>query len=1680
MQFETWIDLEAHGMEMMLVRVPGERIYYIIRDLSRDLAPGLGTSAFKTQLVQLGYRTPKENNGLYLREARFDTTQKPVSPPDPAEFKRHIPNSKVVTFDVQRHFIDQRGQQAQVQRQDDAEGRFVGQNSLGQNVYQRPAGGRYVTDGRGTNLDEVPGDAAQRGNFLRAEDPEGRLDTGALLKCAQALVDDARTGTVDRAALDGFAALVFRKKPDAAKTAALDAAVETALAVHVAKRGGRTLREGFTSGYKLAQRFTAIKPSSDGRLGLPIPLALSMQRLVGVTQPGDRIDVHGVGAGEILTHMDRGAVVRAFPETKQAAEAALTVAQATGLREYHVGGSQTSTDALSTIHNLFSKPKDVLSVRRALKARAADGVSVLLVREPKTEAETRALQELREEIATNYGFEGEAEIDPSLVSSSDGAGARLLVAGRRRAAPDPDAPLAKVTGISDWSNLWTWSSEVVSRRSRDVIEAKVPTGVAVTLNKGSVDKGNSYQAPYVSASKVGKPRTMVPRNLEGAMKDSLARIVNHAGGDVDAWVAREFQFSPEDLARLFSPEQVDAMATYLYAQGRGRGFIDADQMGVGKGRVLASIIRRNALLGIPSIFLSEKQVNLSDIWRDLMHIESDHLIKPMVLNDGVQIIDERSGQTLFRSSPREDVEAMLNSERWPDGVNLVMSTYSQFNRDISEPKGLAAASKPARTKTELDLTQRKVDWLHKAVDRNVRMVMDESHNAANPESNVSKNITKAIEQSDRGVVFASATLAPDADAMAFYARLFPDDISTAELASMMKKGGESFQEILAGMLVHDGVMVRREFDLSRITYSTIVDTPRFDRNRAYMDALAPVLFELTQLSSEVDALVRRQNDALRREQAGAEAPANRRGKQKPFHMTRTGFGSPLYTITRLFVAALKVDATVDDAIASLKANKKPVIVVDNTVQSLLEELAETEESSEGTLIADFRALFGRTVRQMTQARWKDEKGVSHRRDMSDSDAGLRERVDAIAAMVEALPILPVSSIDEVKRRIREAGFSCEEITGRTLEVTDGRVLRRAASNPTVVKNAFNSGDLDAVIINVAGSTGIDLHASTRFADRRPRRLIELQASADILRKIQSHGRVNRYDQVADPEIISIISGLPIEMRMQAMENAKLRRLSANTTSNREAATLTRDIPDLINEIGDIVCVRYAELRPELMRRLGFRIEDVQAISESNQDIEKKGEARLKAEIVGKTKTDAFGETGGRVQDGNRTANEILARLIMLPVSMQERICTEMTAEYNAAIEELEARGETPLRTHELAGVIHPHKRYVFEGAEVENPDSVFHEPLYSVEAALERTGKAYKSDDLLQRVEIGQMASGRARQCVDRLRSGIEEIVAPLLPDGVPTMAEAIEREKAQKKKTVTAFAERITGLADTLLKIQPGSEITYTLEGIKTTGIVTIVSYPERGYEHVPGIYGVEFVLPGDERPRTMRLETLMKDAAFTLGEGLQGVGADAILRKYDDAEKVNLSTVNILDHNIYRAMRVNVEHNLGTLKTYVTKDGTRHRGIVLSKAHRNLRAVPVEATDADIAWTLLVDNRAELIGSNGMQDKTFSVAGRRDDDMFEFRLPKRNSRLNYIYADPVLDGLLRRWEANGKGSQTPRITVTKTEAKDVVEALYTVGARFWCAPTNRDLVNKIHKERQQKLPARDDEPAVGMSMVA
>ncbi len=1638
----AWVDLSEYGLQLNLVQTPKNTHKLVIR--------GLDARKYSTDALRLGFRTHAENVHVLVKDVTLNALGTMEESVSLSSWKTVFQKAKPDVFEEERHLIvlqapGQAATQATAAKpvinSDGSRlltgGRSVGINKFGQEVFDLD-GERYVKDQRGQSVSERGGGAPFL--FLRAADLE------ALNACAEGFLEQAVKGRILRA--EDLARFIETTGFSGDRSEVVDA-IRAAFARHLAKRGGNTLGDAYIVASRLHESLACLTDGSVETVNAAPPMVVAAQRILGL-EPGlkdRRVAVEDNGPGFILSHLPKQADYEIHTSSPASAKATAAV-RALGSITIKDGG--TPAPGLRALYSELGSDYSLIDGRVA--ALADDATAVILVDAPRDSESRKELDAIRDRLARDRKFEGEARVEAGLWSGRPDQPEKIMLAiGAKRQVASDDALPPPARAIHDWTSLWTWTAEVVSARSRDAEKLVAGEEAAVNLNKGIDPNGaNSFQAPYVSASRVGTPSTMVPRNLEASTREALARVVR-LYGDIDAFVAREFSYEVEELSKLFSPEQVDALALYLHAEERGRGFLNADQTGVGKGRTLAAILRRAAIKGKKVLFLTERQQNLSDIWRDVMHTKSAEYFNPMVINEDAALIDEATKKVVMRGAAREEVDAMLSSGSWPTGVNLILGTYSQFNRDTENKKG------------KDNMSTRKSGWLSNAIDADALMALDESHNAASAESNVGKNIAEAVKRAG-SVVYSSATFAKTADHMAFYAPLMPDGLSGTELEAMMERGGETFQEVLSGMLVQDGVMIRREFDLSRVTYRTLVDTTRFDRNRGYMDAIAPILSELVKLSGSIDQHIRAANEGANRRDAQPDAEQARAGDM-PYKLTRSGFGSPLYTISRLFVAALKIDVVVDSALDALRNNKKPVIVVENTIQSLLEELADRDADVEGDVVADFRALFHRITRRMTESQFKDEKQVVHRRDMTAGQPALVAAVDRIRRMIDALPDLPASAVDEVKRRINETGFTCDEITGRTLEIRNGRVMRRNSASSTVIKNMFNSGELDAVIINSAGSTGIDLHAGSRFADQRPRVLMELQAPADILRKVQGHGRVNRYDQVEDPEIWSFLSGLPIETRLAAMENAKLRRLSANTTSNRDAAILVRGIPDLINPVGDIVCSRYAEARPDLMRKLGFKVDSIQQGAEVNRGKETAAadnlRDRLKSARGRKVVPAANRVEEFVVADTKRTANEILSRLIMLPVSVQERVCNELTAEFNAAIEELEARGETPLRTHELSGIVHERSRTIFDGADSDDVDSVFQEPLYVVEGAIERTGKPIKTDGLLERIQIGEMASGRALGCIERLRLGMQEILTPYLPDGM-TVDEAL----VAGHKEITKRKDIIERLANGLETIKPGVQVTYTLDGAATSGIVTRIDYPARGYEHVPSAYGVEFVVPGDEKPRSMRLETLLKDPSFAVDKGLESNDYEKILKRFDDANAIKLQSVRILVNNLYRAMKYNAEYKLGRLVTFKTADGVVNRGIVISNRHRELKSLPVEVPGAKMCEDAVADG-IEIVGSSMMTDKSLSLRSA-GEGAVEVKLPARNSRkLAFVFDNPRIDNLARRG-VESVGAIT--VTILKSELKEVLEALHEAGAAFYAAPVHRQWTldwAKIHSSSRERLTA-------------
>ncbi len=238
------------------------------------------------------------------------------------------------------------------------------------------------------------------------------------------------------------------------------------------------------------------------------------------------------------------------------------------------------------------------------------------------------------------------------------------------------------------------------------------------------------------------------------------------------------------------------------------------------------------------------------------------------------------------------------------------------------------------------------------------------------------------------------------------------------------------------------------------------------------------------------------------------------------------------------------------------------------------------------------------------------KGSIYLSDDQLSPEALRAYNEAKDAIEKAdFSNLPVSPIDRVLNGLRERGIRADEITGRTdaIDYSDGQQKYRkreaTSSNNVDVVSRLNGGELDALIINQSGSTGISLHASENFADQKKRNMIIVQPELNIDVFMQTLGTVfPAPGQVTPPAYQFLISDMPSEKRPAAVLGKKMASLNANTTANRKSAQTFENIPDFLNEYGDMAAVQVLRDNPEFNKKLGNPIKEASDIENAMQKV----------------------------------------------------------------------------------------------------------------------------------------------------------------------------------------------------------------------------------------------------------------------------------------------------------------------------------------------------------------------------------------------------------------------------------------------------------------------------------------------
>lgn len=1548
----------------------------------------------------------------------------------------------------------------------------LGVNHRGQ-VVQQGEDGRFISDATNHVIREA--DARAGATFLYGSTPDD------LALCADGFVREIAGGKVFRFDdLKRFASVVTEiPEADIVQSPRLrevQEAVEAALVRHMRRHMGQQLDRG---AYNLAIRLEEGQPTFGARTSdsvklqqysSPLPISVVVQRIVGPTA-GMTVLEPTIGNGSLVCGMPDAIVTgcdldqaRIDNVRRDRKDARLHRGDASsidfrGLNDgapYDLvvcnppfGGLQTGR----TMQGLKLTRIDHLILVRSLLARKDDGLAVYIIGadsylNTKAGHVTGGSRYLFNWLADHYQVDV-VEVDDRLYAKQGGGfPIRLVVVGPKGAGGSQVPDVIPV--LRDHEELFAWSSSIQAKyhaaqevaaaaaspeleqpvaTNQQSFEATAPVPPAAAETNVSEQEENSYQSPYAAYSRVGEATAMIPRNLATPSRMALSDVVSEFG-EVDEFVAGELGWTTAEMADYLSPEQVDAVALAIHAIHKGRGFLEADQTGLGKGRVMAALARYSALNSKPVIFLTETPTLFTDFWRDVRDIGSAELFTPLIVNDGVSVYDPISGTKLIAATPKSVIDAALKTGTVDPSYNLILGTYSQFNRDSA--------------------TSAKARWIGD-IARGRALLLDEAHNAAG-DSNTGRNIGFAIDAADY-VVYSSATAMKAGKNVMLYSELFPETVDMGALPETLATGGEVLQEVLSGMLARDGVFVRREHDLSSLVFRTITDKEREQRNRDLSDKLAEILEYMNYLSGDINQLVNERNKEIKKlleKIPDDERKGNRMGA------INLNFGSRLFAIYRQFMMAIKTDLAAERAIHALEEGKKPVIVLENTMESLLNDVAlrhrpdilDPDEIADGAGIAaalqgevtlgdgiSFRDVLHRMLQRLTYYCETTRYGEVTKVPVTSAEA--MDTIAMIAGLIDEFPDLPVSPLDDIRQRIADAGFVCDELSGRKTQIVvrEGRMVATPVMErpkAQIVKD-FVTGNSDALLLTRAGSTGISLHAGEKFPDQRQRVMIELQSAADVNVRVQFFGRVNRKGQTSSPEIETLSSSLIGEARPIAMQNAKLRKLSANTTANQDNAALDRSVPDFINAIGDEVAYRYLEANPAIARRLDIDMDNDDEREESY------------------------------------FINKLTSRLIMLRVSEQEQIYAALTNEYLRVIKELDAKGTNPLKSREMDVKARELAREVFESG---NPhsDSSFNQPVYAKTIEYEVIVDPMRSAEVKQRVMIGAAEVKRfginheERENQDfflalkaSLAANRNRFLDAVRGKDYHSVDEALA---AKKVNAVQKMLQRLRTLDSVLDGLYVGAAARFTNdEGETDFGLITRVVVPDNPkHIHLLGAYELAFAVPGKQHAVERTLYSLQDDTQFRIMPK-SGMDRD-LLQKFDRAPAGTIVHRRlILDGNLFKAAQIAATSSLGSSVIYTDTHGNRHRGVLLARGveMKHLKSLPVRVETAAMCAEVL--RRFEGITLTSSQDhaceRDRDVVLQLDDGLAVMEVPGSKARGGRFFGDEELI----KWTGPFAGSRA--VMTARFPAENIQKAmgvLYRAGVSMYAEASYRDSINELN----------------------
>lgn len=806
----------------------------------------------------------------------------------------------------------------------------------------------------------------------------------------------------------------------------------------------------------------------------------------------------------------------------------------------------------------------------------------------------------------------------------------------------------------------------------------------ITNGPSTVLKPKPAQERSLSTEKVGyAPKSENPFTLQSVMPADQQEAVNknlEKLGDADQFLVDELGYNDkDDLYSHLAAEQVDSVALAIQQAKKGNAFIIGDMTGIGKGRQAASLIRYAKKQGQVPVYFTKTAGLLSDVYRDLVDIGSPDL-RPFVFgsSDEAKITDS-DGKVVYKLPTKAEKERVIDyinkNGKLPDEYDYVLTTYSQvgngvYEFDENDNRKERKLKKGDKFGPSHFSGQARRDAIEKLIS-NGYLILDESHTAGG-QSNQG-NYFQHIIQKAKNVTFFSATFAKRPDNMPIYAlrtAMNEGGMKASDLIDAVKRGGATLQEIMSQTLTQCGQMIRRERDMTGVTidWKPIDDPVVVSEQREQYDKTIELFNDIINFQKNyVMPYIEERNEEL----AAMQATIGLKKGTKALGIASTPFASKAFNTVQQVLLSLKAKEAAKRAIDYLKQGVKPVIALNNTNESQSGEIKENEEVEEPDLGTSLKKGLAGTLRYTK----KDSKNNADSGTIDIASLG-DEAVNAYNQLMKKIEHastgLALSPIDVIKNELQKAGYKVGELTGRKTQFIyndNGSVskVKRTDTDKKKLAREFNDGSLDALILNKSASTGISLHASSKFKDQRKRVMIVAQQQLDVNDEVQMRGRIDRTGQVQRGAYEYIVSQIPAEQRLLMMFKAKLKSLDANTTSSQKSKFNEMEVADITNKYGDRIVKEYMAEHLDLYSRMADPF-----------GWEKNG-----ADLYNIDPQKLINSSGGKDYEDGQAASKLLGRMALLRVSEQEKMLKEIGELYSAEIQRLNEMGENDLEITEL-------------------------------------------------------------------------------------------------------------------------------------------------------------------------------------------------------------------------------------------------------------------------------------------------------------------------------------------------------------------------------------------------------------